>query len=171
MNNQEEIPYYEVYQAFNNAGINYALCGGAAVILLGYARMSVDLDLIVELKEDNLEKVYNNLIKLDYQPNAPLTRADFCDIKKLKQLGIEKNMKVVSFYNTKDPFAVVDIGVNLPMIDEILANKKNVKVGGADIPMISIDDLIKMKENLARPKDLTDVVHLKEIKKNGKRNS
>jgi predicted nucleotidyltransferase component of viral defense system len=170
-NQQEEIPYYEVYQAFNKAGINYAVCGGAAVILLGYARMSVDLDLVVELNKVNLEKVYDSMIALGYRPSAPITRADFCDLKKIKQLEVEKNMKAVSFYSSNDPFAVVDIGVNLPLIDEILKNKKSVKIGRLAIPIIWIDDLIKMKEDLARPKDLMDVAHLKEIKKNGKTNN
>jgi hypothetical protein len=53
----------------------------------------------------------------------------------------------------------------LPKIQEILKKKKNIKVKNLFIPTISINDLIKMKEDLGRPKDLIDVENLKKIKK------
>lgn len=74
-------------------------------------------------------------------------------------------MKVVSFYNTKDPFKIIDIGVNLPDIPKILKNKKYIKIKNISIPIIFIDDLIKMKKDLARPQDLIDVDNLNRIKR------
>ncbi len=166
---QEIIPYEEVYRELNKAKIDYVVCGGAAVVLFGFARLTIDLDLVVGLEKENLEKLYEVLIKLNYQLNIPIKKEDFVNKEKLQQLAAEKNMKVVSFYNTKDPFKVIDVGVNLPKITEILKNKKNIKVKNLSIPTISIDNLIKMKENLARPKDLIDAENLKKIKKYEKR--
>jgi len=162
---QEIIPYEEVYRELNKEKINYLVCGGAAVVMLGFARLTVDLDLIVGLEKENLEKLYDILTKLDYRLNIPIKKEDFIDKEKLERLTAVKNMKVVSFYNLKDQFKIIDIGVNLPKIPEILKNKKNIKVGNLSIPVIFIEDLIKMKEDLARPKDLIDVENLKEIKK------
>jgi len=170
MNNKPEIiPYEEVYRELNKAKINYAVCGGAAVVLFGFARLTIDLDLIVGLEKKNLEKLYEVLIKLNYRLSIPIKKEDFIDKEKLQKLAREKNMKVVSFHNSKDPFKVVDIGVNLPRTSEILKKKKNIKVKNLYISTISINDLIKMKEDLARPKDLIDVENLKEIKKYEKR--
>lgn len=168
-NQQDAIPYGEVFRELNKARINYAVCGGAAVVMLGFARLTMDLDLVVDLDKKNLEKLYDTLVKLGYKINIPLLKEDFINKDKLEQLEISKNMKVVSLYNTNDPFKVIDVGVNLPHIKEILKNKKNIEVGDLSIPTIFIDDLIKMKEELARPKDLIDAQNLKEIKKYEKR--
>lgn len=166
---KETIPYEEVFQALNKAEVNYLVCGGMAVVLLGFARLTVDLDLIVSLEKENLENLYNTLTKLNYRAKIPIKKEEFIQKEKLTKLAREKNLKVVSFYNLKDPFKVVDIGVNLPNISKILKNKKHIKVKNLVIPIIFIDDLIKMKNNLARKQDLIDVENLKKIKQYEKR--
>jgi hypothetical protein len=122
------------------------------------------------LEKENLEKLYDVLKKMGYHFNIPIKREDFIDKGALEKLAVTKNMKVVSFYNSKDPFKIIDIGVNLPGASKILQAKKNIKVGDLSIPTILIENLIEMKEELARPKDLIDVENLKKIKKYEKRN-
>lgn len=163
---REEILYEEVFRALNKAKINYVVCGGTAVVFFGYTRLTIDLDLIVSLEEKNLNNLYDVLKRLGYKSRNPIKREDFIKKEKLEKLAVEKDMKVVSFYNTNDSFKVIDIGVNLLNIDEILKRKKYIKVKDLNIPIIWIDDLIKMKEDLARPKDLIDVENLKKIKQN-----
>ncbi len=165
MPKQESVPYEEVFLALNKESINYAVCGGLAVVLYGYARLTVDLDLIVSLEKENLTKLYNILTKLNYKPQIPIKKEEFIQKEILEKLAEEKNMKVVPFYNLKEPLNIIDIGVNLPKVSEILKKKKRIKIDGFTVPIISIDDLIKMKEDLARPRDLTDVENLKKIKK------
>lgn len=166
MKQQDEILYEEIFRAFNKAKIDYVVCGGTAVVFFGYTRLTIDLDLIVSLDEKNLNKVYNTLKQLGYKSRAPIRREEFIKKENLEKLAVEKDMKVVSFYNPNDPFKVVDIGVNLPHINEVLKRKKYIKVRNFNIPIIWINDLIKMKEELARPKDLIDVENLKKIKQN-----
>ncbi|OGZ24058.1 MAG: hypothetical protein A3A08_01460 [Candidatus Nealsonbacteria bacterium RIFCSPLOWO2_01_FULL_41_9] len=160
----EEILYEEVFRALNKEKINYAVCGGAAVVMLGFSRLTIDLDLIVSLEKENLSKLYDALSQLGYKIRIPLRKEEFVQKKVLAKLDSEKNMKVVSFYNPKDAFKTVDIGVNLPDISEILKRKRFIKIGNLDIPVIDINDLIKMKEDLARPKDIIDAENLKKIK-------
>ena len=166
---KEEFLYENEFKALNAAKIDYAVCGGLAVILYGYSRLTADLDLIVSLKKQNLMKLYDTLIGLNYRTQAPIKREVFVEREKLEKLAEEKNMKVVCFQNTEDPMKVIDIGVNLPKNQEILKSKKYIKIDGFSIPIISIDDLIKMKEGLARPRDLIDVENLKKIKKEKRR--
>ena len=59
---REIIPYEEVFAALNKAEIGYAVCGGTAVVMLGFARLTADLDLIVALERENLEKLYGLLV-------------------------------------------------------------------------------------------------------------
>ena len=116
-----------------------------------------------------MENLYNVLTKLGYALKIPIKKDDFINKETLQRLAKEKNMKVISFYNLKDPFEVIDIGVNLPGIAEILKNKKNIRAKKSNIPIISIDDLIKMKKAVGRSQDLIDVENLENIKKHEKR--
>ncbi len=162
---KEEILYEEVFKKLNKTKIDYAVCGGLAVIIYGYTRLTADLDLIVSLKKENLEKLYDALIEMGYKSQAPVKKEEFADKEILGKLAEEKNMKVVSFYNKNDPFKVIDIGVNLPRNQEILKRKKYIKINDFKIPVISINDLIKMKKELGRNRDIIDVENLKKIKK------
>lgn len=162
---EDEILYEDVFAALNDARIDYAVCGGLAVVLYGYARLTVDLDLIVGLDKENLAKLYDVLAKMNYRFKIPIKKEDFIQKQRLQKLEREKNMKVVSFYNTDDPMKVIDVGVNLPNVDEILKKKKYVKIKKLKVPIISMAQLIKMKEDLARPRDLNDVKNLKKIEK------
>ncbi len=164
-NQKETIPYEEVFKELNEAKINYAVCGGAAVVMLGFPRLTVDLDLIVSLEKENLSKLYDSLSHLGYKIKVPIKKGEFVQKEILAKLGKEKNIKVISFYHPKDAFKTVDVGVNLPNIDDILKRKRFVKAGNLNIPIISINDLIKMKEDLARPKDIIDAENLKKIKR------
>lgn len=161
---QEEILYEEEFRALNDAKIDYVVCGGAAVVMLGFSRLTIDLDLIVSLNKDNLSKLYDTLTRLGYRARIPIKKDEFVKREILAKLAEEKNMKVVSFYDPKDNFKTIDIGVNLPNIPHILKRKKIIKVRNLNIPVIHIDDLIKMKKDLARPKDIIDVENLKKIK-------
>ena len=161
---QEEFLYEGELRALSAARIDYVVCGGAAVVMFGFSRLTIDLDLIVSLEKENLSKLYDTLLRLGYRTRVPIKKEEFIKRKVLARLAEEKNMKVLSFYDPKDSFKTIDIGVNLPGIGEILKRKEFIKVGNFDIPIIFIDDLIKMKEDLARPKDIIDVENLKIIK-------
>lgn len=168
MSIREEIPYEKVYRALNKAKVNYVVCGGSAVVMFGFARLTIDLDLIVSLDKKNLSTLYDVLMRLGYKTRAPIKKDEFIQKEKLAELAKEKNMKVMSFYNPKNAFETVDIGVNLPNITQILKRRKFIKAGNLNIPLIFINDLIKMKEDLARPKDIIDVENLKKIKQRQK---
>lgn len=48
---------------------------------------------------------------------------------------------------------------------QLAQNKKWIRIDGFAVPIILIDDLIKMKKAVSRPQDLIDVKNLEKIKK------
>ncbi|MEK6374598.1 MAG: hypothetical protein AABO58_18075 [Acidobacteriota bacterium] len=46
----------ELLTALNAGGVRYLVVGGVAVVLHGYARATFDLDLVIELDTQNLER-------------------------------------------------------------------------------------------------------------------
>ncbi|MCP9456741.1 MAG: hypothetical protein NNA18_11625 [Nitrospira sp.] len=52
------------------------MVGGIAVNLHGYARLTIDLDLLLDLSRDNLALVVRALNELGYVPRAPVRPTD-----------------------------------------------------------------------------------------------
>jgi len=86
----EEILYEEVFRKLKEAKIDYAVCGGLAVIIYGYTRLTADLDLVVSLEKDNLSRLYDILIQLGYKSQVPVKKEDFIDKQALERLAGEK---------------------------------------------------------------------------------
>jgi hypothetical protein len=64
--------YEDIFRALDAESVRYLVVGGTAVNLYGYVRMTVDLDIMVDLNEENLRKLLIVMEKLNYQPRAPV---------------------------------------------------------------------------------------------------
>ena len=157
--------YGDVFKTLNKSRVKYVVAGGVAVVLHGYQRLTNDLDLIVFLEENNLEKLFESLGTVGYIPKVPVTKDQFKDKSQRDRWQKEKGMIVFSFVQRKPPFNLVDIFVQYPLdFDSLYKNRINVKVDNVVIPIASIDHLIKIKQKAGRNIDLNDIEQLKKIK-------
>ena len=53
--------YERIFEALNRKEVRYLVVGGVAMVLYGYGRLTVDLDLLVDLDSDNLDKLVKAL--------------------------------------------------------------------------------------------------------------
>ncbi len=158
--------YGEVFKALNKAKVKYVVAGGVAVVLHGYVRNTGDLDLIVFLEEKNLKLFFNALKTVGFLPKVPVTQEQFSDAKQRNQWKKTKGMIVFSFVYKDPPFQLIDMFVDEPIaFRDLYQKKKNIRVEGITIPLISIAHLIKLKKKAGRNKDLDDIVQLNEIKR------
>ena len=166
--------YEEVFRALNKDKVRYLVVGGGAVVLHGVVRMTADLDLFVDLKEDNLLKFTEVLTSLGYRPKIPVKLSDFADKSKREEWRKEKGMLVFSFYHLKRYQDHIDVFVYEPIgFEEAYKQKEVMSAGRIKIPVISIKYLTKMKTIAGRPQDIADIEALKEVgmlrKKNEKK--
>lgn len=166
--------YYEdVFLEFNNKKVRYLVVGGVAVNLYGVPRMTMDLDLMVEMSKNNLLNLIGVLENLGYKPKVPVRATDFVDPEKRIRWQKEKNMVVFTFTHSHLPYQQVDIFLVNPIdFEEAYSAKKVIIARDTKIPLLSIDHLISLKKELGREQDLSDVEALekiKEILKKGKR--
>ncbi len=158
--------YDEVIRALNKNKIKYAIAGGLAVVLYGYARLTVDLDLIVELSEKNLDKFFDTLYDLSYRPKVPATKEEFKSAKKRKEWMQKKGMVVFSFFHLKDHLKLIDMFVSEPIkFSEVTKKIKKIKVDNLIMPTVGIAHLKKLKRLACRPQDLIDIRNLEEIQR------
>ena len=156
--------YGEVFKVLNKAKVKYVVAGGVAVVLYGYPRLTRDLDLIVLLKEANLDKLFDALCGIRYFPKVPVTKEQFKNKKVREQWKKEKGMVVFSFVQNDPPNNMIDIFVDEPIrFDLVYKDRKVVNIRGVNVPLISISHLKKLELMAGRDIDLIDVAQLNAI--------
>jgi predicted nucleotidyltransferase len=156
--------YARVLEALSDAGVRYVVVGGVAVVMHGYLRMTQDVDVVVDLEQENVLRAVDTLTALGLRPMVPVDAREFANPEKRREWIEERNMKVFSMRDWKDPFLSVDLFVREPApFVELSARAVKVQVGHATVLVAAIDDLIAMKREAGRPTDLQDIQKLEEI--------
>lgn len=153
-----------IFEALNERGVRYVVVGGFAVVLHGYVRLTVDLDLVVDLAPEEALKAVRTLTDLGFRPRLPEDPASFADTSKRRTWITEHDLKVFSMFDPRDPLREVDLFVEEPIpFEELWAGSVTTHVGGTPIRIAGLEHLIKMKLDAGGPRDLEDVAALKEI--------
>lgn len=157
--------YEEIFKEFELRDVRYLVVGGMAVNLYGYVRLTMDLDIMVDLSDENLSGIVDVMEKFGYTPRVPVNPHEFISEEKRDEWIKEKGAIVFTFIDLKSPFKHIDIFLRNPIDFEDAHSRKEVMtVGGIKINIASIDDLIKMKSLTGRPRDMEDINHLERIK-------
>src|SRR5258706_9345560 len=158
------IIYEEVLKEFQKEKVKYVLVGGIAVNLLGSLRSTADMDILVEMSDNNLTKVVRILKKQGYQVKQPVDPMGIAD-KNIREDWIKnKHMKAFNFYKDGE-LKEVDIIIDSPVsYENARKTATRIKIGNVALPVISIENLIKMKQKSGRTVDELDIKELKKIK-------
>ena len=159
------ILYEEILREFQRQKVRYVLVGGIAVNLLGSLRSTADMDVLVEMSNENLRKVVSILKIKGYRVKQPVDPMGIADEKTRHDWIHNKHMKAFNFYK-EDELKEVDIIIESPLsYEEAKKGALKIKIVDIILPVISIDNLIKMKKHTGRSVDRFDVEELKKIKK------
>ena len=151
-----------VGRTLNNHRVEYLIVGGTAVAYYGYFRHSITMSGLPADRPDVdiwYNPSYSNYFNL-LDALADLGQ----DIRRHKNEQSPNPRK--SFFKYEFEYFTLDL---LPQIKASLSfstafsRKEIVELDGAAIPFIDFEDLITDKEAAARPKDLTDIQHLRDV--------
>lgn len=148
---------YQITDSFAAAKLKYAIVGGYALALHGLVRATMDVDLVLHLKLADFELAEATLKKINLQSRLPI-RAQ--DVIKMRREYIEnRNLLAWSFVDYKNPTRQVDILINKDLRD--LATMK-ISVAGKKISVVTLNELLKMKQEAGRPQDLVDIKNIRD---------
>lgn len=135
-------------------GVDFAVAGGVAVILNGYPRVTVDVDIIVDDSPDNLRKLLDCLAGWGEGWAQELKVEDFAPQ--------EGSIRVMEDFD-------LDIFTRLrgKSLAHFRPRLRHLKTGRVRIPYLAPEDLIFLKQDSWREKDKLDVAALNEILKRG----
>jgi len=140
--------------ALAQAGIDYALVGGLAVILNGYPRATVDVDILVSDSQENLRKLLDCLSHWGEGWARELKVEDF--------VPEEGSIRVMEDFD-------LDIFTRLQgrSLADFRSRLRHLEASGVQIPYLGPQDLILLKEGSWREKDQLDVAALRRILERG----
>jgi len=155
-----------ILERLSERGGRFVVVGGLAVVLHGHPRLTVDLDLAVDLEAEAARRTIEALTSLGLRPLAPVAAVDFADPARRREWVEQKGMRVFSLFDPEDPLRIVDLFVEAPIdFESLWSNARLVELGRVSVRVASIADLVRMKRMAGRAQDLDDIERLLEIER------
>lgn len=157
---------YDLIKLLSDGDVDYVLVGGLAVALHGYARTTMDVDVVLSMNPDNLGRFIACANQAGLQPTIPVPIESLTDPDLLDQWHREKNLLAFSLRSAKAQATVIDILVR-PVVafDALRRDAVTINVGPLAIPVASIEHLIALKTGTGRHKDEIDIEELEKIRR------
>jgi len=140
--------FRSITEALNDAGIEYAVCGGWAMAIHGLPRATMDIDLLV-LAED-VKRIWKIAQILGYDVEGLPLHFDV-EIRRISKID-RASKKIITL-------DLLLVGEN---IEDIWMNREAVKWREGTTWVVSRDGLVKMKRLAGRTQDMADIEKLLE---------
>ena len=139
----------QIISALEDGGIEYAVCGGLSMAIHGFARATLDIDVLIQTK--SLEKAYEIAAQNDFDIRG-------LDIS-FKERAVE--IRRVSKIDDAGEVLSLDFLIVTPQVEDVWETREQVDFLGRKLSVVSRDGLIKMKTLAGRPQDWADIARLK----------
>ncbi len=158
--------YLELFRALEKHRVRYLLVGGLAMNLHGVPRMTMDVDLILVLDAENLDRFIACAEELGLTPCVPVPLTALKDPAQRKTWAEEKHMIAFGLIDPKAGAAtlvdvLIDPGINLPTAFQRALTRD---LDGTSITLAAIDDMIALKRDTGRAQDASDIEHLERLR-------
>ncbi len=141
--------FKSITMALNDAGIDYAVCGGWAMAIHGLPRATIDIDLLV--LAHNVEKAFS------------VARANGYDVEGLPlsfDRGAFELRRISKVDKDRRELVTVDFLLVTEAFEDVWETREDVDSQFGNISVVSRDGLIKMKLLAGREQDLLDIKKL-----------
>ena len=156
----------ELFRSLSEEQVRYVLVGGLAIQLHGFMRATFDIDLVLDMDDENLERFLTVARQYSLVPGIPVPIEAIKDADQLERWHREKGMLAFSLREPSAGGNVVDILVRPAVpFDQLIDNAIHGELFGKQILIASIEDLLEMKRIANRPKDQLDIAALEKIKR------
>jgi hypothetical protein len=158
----------EILCVLVDKGVQFVVAGGAAVVLHGIQRMTLDLDIAVSPDQTNLRRFISALGQLKFIPRAPVPAETILNREQIEMLIREKNALVFTFWCPGEPYKQIDMFLTREnSFEGLISDARTLTVRGRTVLVASRVKLIEMKRRVepVRDKDLSDIQALQIIEK------
>jgi hypothetical protein len=135
----------QITEALEQSEIEYAVCGGLALTILGYPRATFDIDILI--RSESLDQSFE------------IAKAFGFDIHGLDMSFKERAVEIrrVSKIDEEGEVISLDFLLVTPQVEDVWNGRKTLEWRGNPLSIVSREGLIRMKELAGRHKDLIDI--------------
>jgi hypothetical protein len=146
-----------ILRAFDQHGLDYALCGGLALAIHGYVRATKDIDVLI--RKEDLERVRAVVGNCGF--TATSGKLPF-------KVGTPQEHEVHRILKVENrEVLMLDLVIVTPVFEDVWATREVFEWQGRKIRVVSREGLAKMKRLAARRIDLADLENLGFLKEKG----
>ena len=138
----------QLISALDENRIEYAVCGGLALAIHGFARATLDIDVLIQ--PESLEKAYTVGAENGFDIRG-------LDIS-FKERAVE--IRRVSKIDDNGEVLSLDLLLVTPQVEDVWETREKIDFLGNKLWVVSQTGLIKMKRLAGRPQDLADIERL-----------
>lgn len=154
----------QIVDALTEQRVDFLIVGGLAVIAHGHVRLTQDVDILPAPDAANMDRLAAALRELEAVAIGARGERIELDFSHPESLS-------VGDYFLETKHGAIDL-VNGPLPDPLRYRRLETAaveaaIGGDRVKVISKDDLIDMKREAGRPKDLADIAALTEVERGG----
>ena len=136
-------------EALKRAKVDFVVIGGVAMGLHGSALITYDTDVMYARDRENIERLATALAELQVRIRGVPADVPFRPDAKTLQAGM--NFTFSSDSGDLDVLGEVD---GIPSYESVRTRARIMRIGGQDVHVASVQDLIAMKQAAGRTKDL-----------------
>jgi hypothetical protein len=134
--------------ALDENKIEYAVCGGLALAIHGFARATLDIDVLIQ--PESLEKAY----QVGAENGFDIRRLDIS----FKERSVD--IRRISKIDDNGELLSLDLLLVTPQVQEVWETREKIDFLGKRLSVVSLAGLIKIKTLAGRPQDLADIDRL-----------
>ena len=138
----------QLISALDENEIEYAVCGGLSLAIHGFARATLDIDILI--RAESLEKAY----KIAETKGFDIRGLDIS----FKESAVE--IRRVSKIDDNGEVLSLDLLLVTPQVEDVWETREKIDFLGKRLSVVSRKGLIKMKTLAGRPQDLVDIERL-----------
>lgn len=153
--------YQRILELLDQHGVEFVVVGGVAAVLQGAPITTFDIDMLVKLDDANAEKLVGVLIKLE----AKFREQPLADAPTKQDILAGGHLLLLTNCGPLDVLGFIGNNKKYEDFEDKIAQ---ITVGELSVQVLKLEELIKQKKALGRPKDqamltvLNSVLHRKE---------
>jgi predicted nucleotidyltransferase len=147
----------EILETLAEFGVDFVVVGGVAVQAHGYLRGTGDLDVVPRPTSLNLSRLAEALADLESEVWRADRPVNVTDPNLLRRAPL---VPLVTRFGRLDLLNIEQTAGAPASYDDLVARALIVELGGHEVAIAGIDDLIRMKRAAGREQDLADIAAL-----------
>lgn len=165
-------PYLiEIIISLAENNVEFIICGGLAAVFHGVERMTMDIDISLNMAPQNIKKFLPVVKALGLVPRAPVPPESLLNKEQVEFFIRKKNALVFSFLDPDLPFRQIDVFLREDKRYDLLKKHSiETHIDYHKVRIISKEKLLEMKLGIDPPrdKDRHDIDALRKIIEQGR---